>query len=459
MSVKKYMSAIIPALLAGVFCPLNAQELNWAQQLVGPLDGSALHHNETVEFGRYNFASGPEDKKEIAKVARLEGKRSAILYKAEGKSSFQVFSVYKNFLKEKGYEILFSCEGKACGESFKTSWYDLNPFESNYGWNNSVPITQSSWESQFYLAAVKKSAAGDVYVSVFTNSGWWSYPTYRVDVAQVSALNTGVVQASKIAEAILAEGRMAFYGITFDTGSSEIKKESEPVLAEIAAFLKTASGASFYVAGHTDDEGDLQANMTLSKARAEAVVKSLAAKGVSPAMLSAHGAGPLSPVAANFTPEGRALNRRVEIVKTLRGSKAAAMIPPALPGEVLSSKPGAPAAPPQNPSQTAQQQAAQSQAQMQAAQQQAAQAQASMQSAVQASLPPPAPAAPPPPPEALQPVPDVKGQLFLTGRKNLEALGFKVKQTGKLIGFIRAQDPAPNTMVKKGSTVTVTVGK
>jgi len=428
---------MVLSMAAGVFFPVSAEELNWAQQLVGPLEGSALHHNETVEFGRYNFAAGPEGKKEIAKVTRLEGKRSAILYKAEGKSSFQVYSVYKNFLKEKGYEVLFSCEGKACGESFKTSWYDLNPFESNYGWNNSVPITQSSWESQFYIAAVKKSAAGDIYVSVFTNSGWWSYPTYRVDVAQVSTLNTGVVRASKIAEAILAEGRMAFYGITFDTGSSEIKKESEPVLAEIAAFLKTASGASFYVAGHTDDEGDLQANMTLSKARAEAVVKSLAAKGVSPAMLSAHGAGPLSPVAANFTPEGRALNRRVEIVKRLSVA-AKAPVSRMIEGvpdfnikqEAVQAAQGV-QPPPQTPS--------------------------AQQPAVQTT--PPAPAGPPPPPEALQPVPDVKGQLFLTGRKNLEALGFKVKQTGKLIGFIRAQDPAPNTMVKKGSTVTVTVGK
>lgn len=461
----KYRHLAVPlCLLCGAVKSQAEEGLNWAQQLVGPVSGTSVMHNETVEFGRYNFAAGPEEKKTVAKVAQLEGRRSAILYTAPGKSSFQIFSVYRDLLKEKGYEIVFSCEGAACGDSFSGAWYDLNPFESNYGWNNSYAITAGSAASQFYLAARKKNAGGEVYVSVYTNTGRWSYPVYRVDVALPETMKTGVVQASKIEEAIKAEGRMAFYGITFDTGSSAIKAESGPVLAELAAFLKKASGQTFYVAGHTDDEGDLQANMKLSRERAEAVVKDLVSRGVPAAALSAQGAGPVSPVATNFTPEGRALNRRVEIVRTLRGPRGAARgLPDDIPDFELKqqavqaaqggAQPAAAAVAAQQAAQQQAQQAAQQQAQ--AAQQQAQQAAAAAAAAVKEAAARAAAEA-----EAAKvPVPKVTGMLVTPGMNLLVSQGFKINRTGKTAGKITAQDPAPNTRVGKGSTITITVGK
>jgi OOP family OmpA-OmpF porin len=70
------------------------------------------------------------------------------------------------------------------------------------------------------------------------------------------------------------------------------------------------------VVGHTDSVGKIDYNMQLSNARAEAVVKTLITKyGVSQNRLDSYGVGPLAPVASNETEEGRALNRRVELVK------------------------------------------------------------------------------------------------------------------------------------------------
>jgi len=461
----RYLAVLVCLLCCAGQAPA-AEELNWAQRLVGPVSGTSVMHNETVEFGRYNFAAGPEEKKAVAKVTQLEGRRSAILYTAPGKSSFQIFSVYRNLLKEKGYEIVFSCEGAACGDSFSGAWYDLNPFESNYGWNNSYAITAGSAASQFYLAARKKSAGEEVYVSVYTNTGRWSYPVYRVDVAVPEAMKTGVVQASKIEEAIKAEGRMAFYGITFDTGSSAIKAESGPVLAELAAFLKTASGQSFYVAGHTDDEGDLQANMTLSQARAGSVVRDLVSRGVPAAMLSAHGAGPLSPVATNFTPEGRALNRRVEIVRAMRGQREASHAlrgaSRSLPADIpdFEIKQQAVQAAQQQAGQQAAQQQAQQAAAAAAAAQQAAQQQAAQQAAAAIAAAKEAAAKAAAAAEAAKvPVPKVTGMWLTPGKNLLIGQGFKVKALGKSAGIIRKQDPAPDARVEKGSTVTITVGK
>lgn len=435
MYFKKTVSSAAALFVAAAFAvpAAAAKGPNWAQQLVGPVEGSEVHHGETVDFGRYNFADGPEAGKAIAKTSVIEGKRSLISYIAPGKSSFGIYSVYKKFFSEKGYETLFACEGQACGENFRHAWYALNPFGSDYGWNNSYAITGGSAGSQFYIAARKKSAVGDIYASVYANTGRWSYPAYRVDVAVAAPLTSGVVPASRIAEALNADGRLAFYGINFDTGSSAIKAGSEATLAEIAAFLKTASGSAFYVAGHTDDEGDFQANLNLSRARAESVVKFLVEKhGVGSSVLLPHGAGPVSPVAANSTPEGRALNRRVEIVKRLpailrSAAKAAAL--DSLPDFNMKleatlaaqgsapSQPAAPAAP-------------------------AAQAEPALKV----------------PEEPLVLVPDVMGKLFLVAKDILVKEGFKVARTGKSAGFVRGQSPSGNNRVKKGTTVTLKIG-
>jgi outer membrane protein OmpA-like peptidoglycan-associated protein len=113
-----------------------------------------------------------------------------------------------------------------------------------------------------------------------------------------------------------AKGSVAIYGIYFDTGKADLKPESEPALKEIAALLAGNTDLTIFVVGHTDMVGDAAANMKLSQARAEAVVAALVARhAVAPARLTAFGAGPYAPVASNKTDEGRAKNRRVELVE------------------------------------------------------------------------------------------------------------------------------------------------
>lgn len=456
---------------AVAFClasPLPARsEEAAARQLVGPVEGSELHHSEAFDFGRSVFVTGPAAGEKIGKTETVEGFRSSAIYKAPKKSVFEIFSAYRKFFADNGYKVVFSCEAGACGDEFKNAWYDLNPFEKNPNWDNSAPLTSGDAAKQFYLAAVKKAAGGDTYVSVYGNSGWWQFPVYRVEAARPAPLGSGVVPASKIAEVMKNEGRMSFYGITFDTGSGAIKKESEPVLSEIAAFLRTMPADTFYVTGHTDDEGDLDSNMKLSRERAEAVIKDLTARGAKASMLSAHGAGPLSPVATNFTAEGRALNRRVEIVRTMRGSRAmAAPKPGSAPSAAQTSQQASQSA--QQAAQAAQQAAAQAakQAAAEAAQQAAAQAaqqaaQAVQQQAAQAVQQQlqAQQAAREKAGEGLVPVPKVTEMWLTPGTNLLVGQGFKVNRLGKTSGVIKSQDPAPNTMVRPGSTITITVGK
>jgi outer membrane protein OmpA-like peptidoglycan-associated protein len=125
-----------------------------------------------------------------------------------------------------------------------------------------------------------------------------------------------VADAAAFGNDINATGHVAVYGIYFDTSRSEVKPDSRPALEEIAKLLAQNPGLKLLVVGHTDMTGSMDANMKLSQSRGESVVQALVSQhGVSAARLKGHGVGPLAPVATNDTEEGRAKNRRVELVK------------------------------------------------------------------------------------------------------------------------------------------------
>jgi len=115
---------------------------------------------------------------------------------------------------------------------------------------------------------------------------------------------------------IRATGHAAVYGVYFDTGKSTIKPESAQAIGEIAKLLKADQGLKVFVVGHTDNVGGVDSNIKLSQDRAEAVLQTLIREhGIAPDRLKAHGCGQFAPVASNDTEEGRAKNRRVELVK------------------------------------------------------------------------------------------------------------------------------------------------
>ncbi|TFG76400.1 MAG: OmpA family protein [Chrysiogenales bacterium] len=140
---------------------------------------------------------------------------------------------------------------------------------------------------------------------------------YRLEIIQKQAMAQDVVaDAAALAKDIRANGHAAVYGIYFDTGKSTIKPESAQAIAEIARLLKDDPGIKVFVVGHTDNEGSVDGNIALSQARGEAVLQWLLREhGIAAARLRAYGCGQFAPVASNDTPEGKARNRRVELVK------------------------------------------------------------------------------------------------------------------------------------------------
>jgi OmpA-OmpF porin, OOP family len=140
---------------------------------------------------------------------------------------------------------------------------------------------------------------------------------YSMHIIEKKSMNQDVIaDATSMANSIKESGKVAVYGIYFDTGESTLKPESLTTLQEIAKLLKADPALRLYVVGHTDNIGLFDTNMKLSIDRAVAVVNSLISQfSVNATRLKACGDGPTAPVANNDTEEGKALNRRVELVK------------------------------------------------------------------------------------------------------------------------------------------------
>jgi OOP family OmpA-OmpF porin len=157
-------------------------------------------------------------------------------------------------------------------------------------------------------------SGAETWIHVLT---WNGGDCYDLNIIEKEAMKQDVVaDAASMAQGISATGKVALYGIYFDFNKADMKPESEPALKEIAKLLQQNSKLKLYVVGHTDNVGDLNSNMKLSLARAEAVVKALVSKyGIEASRLASYGVASLAPVASNKTEEGKAKNRRVELVE------------------------------------------------------------------------------------------------------------------------------------------------
>jgi outer membrane protein OmpA-like peptidoglycan-associated protein len=113
-----------------------------------------------------------------------------------------------------------------------------------------------------------------------------------------------------------AQGHIALYGIRFEFDSATLQPSSAKTIQEVAKSLEANQSTSVYVVGHTDSAGDYEYNRDLSQQRAGAVVQKLIDDhGIDMERLVAIGVGPVAPRANNESEDGRAINRRVEIVR------------------------------------------------------------------------------------------------------------------------------------------------
>ena len=232
-------------------------------------------------FNRHEFITGANARTGDLVITPKEGKYLKNTYflkeGARNPSVIEVIRNYENAFRRAGGTML---------------WSSLDDYKATYR---------------------QKDGAGERWVEIELNSraDW-----IRMTVIDVSAMEQKVeVSADEMLEALNRDGFIALRGILFDSGKDAVKPESEPLLREVLGLLNGTPALRISIDGHTDNVGNSPANLALSKRRAEAVRNWLVGQGVSAARLTAQGFGDTRPVADNRTEEGRARNRRVELVK------------------------------------------------------------------------------------------------------------------------------------------------
>jgi len=220
-------------------------------------------------------------------------------------SAVNIFQQIKKSLKVGGYQELFSCVTLACGDTA--------------GWQLYLtPLIGGLAEKQYFLSAIKKTAtAKPEYISVYITE-IDDQPRALIDIVSLPTNNKFdiVVKTKQLLRTIEKDGRVVVDGITFDVGSSKLKHDSTRSIDLMSKILKKHPNFKFSIVGHTDNSGGFNQNIKLSIQRANAVKSVLIDKfGIAENQLIASGVGTLSPVTSNTDRNGRALNRRVELVK------------------------------------------------------------------------------------------------------------------------------------------------
>jgi hypothetical protein len=280
--------------------------------LISRYPGSVITHYLTKEFDEFTVPLGKLTDEKFTKSQHLEGKVTRIVYVApEGRSVLEVFRNYQGALKKAGFETLFNCGPQDCygSGSSNARVYGSGDYDDYWGPDHGI----------HYVSAKLARPEGDVYVSLLVDDQGGNFrPNVELYVFEMKPMESELitVNAASLANDINRTGHASVYGIYFDTGKADIKPESDATLKEIAKLLQQDAKLKLHVVGHTDNVGTLASNMDLSRRRADAVAKVLTTKyNIAASRLGAQGVGPLSPVASNDTEEGRAKNRRVELVK------------------------------------------------------------------------------------------------------------------------------------------------
>ena len=281
--------------------------------LVSRYEGGQIVKYAQVKFDEYTLLLGKAKARKSGEHQTVEGSVTQIRYQIDKeRTTLEVFRNYQQALTDAGFETLFSCRNKECGG--RDFGLVVIPYDG---------IMSDNYNDQRFLAAKLTRPEGTAYVSLYIvkayNIGGAKKDNVYVqlDIIETAEMETGMVtvDAEAMGKGLDAEGHIAIYGIFFDSGSDKVKPASDEALGEIAKLMKARPDLKLLVVGHTDNQGDLNYNMDLSKRRAAAVVKTLTkSHNIAAARLSPAGVAFLSPVASNRSDAGRAQNRRVELV-------------------------------------------------------------------------------------------------------------------------------------------------
>jgi len=326
-AIKRILAACVFLFLSGLTC--GAQDLPNSNDPAGMkrYEGSELIGYRAPKFDEYVLPLGPPTSVSppvYEKSKPVDGQIGYYTYLAPaGRSPAELFRNYKQEFQRLGIEVQYE---KAAGQH---GWFGPG-FDKIADETDIAQILAYDEDDERLLVGKSRDAKPSYYVVFVTAYKDGIIPERLqgriakgqalaqlvVVTADVMEKKMAFVNAADMKQAIHDSGKVAVYGLYFETDKDTVKAESQPALAEIAKLLNSDPALRLHVVGHTDNQGKPDYNLDLSRRRAASVVAELTAKyGVPATRLDAFGCGLYAPVASNGAEEGRAMNRRVELVQ------------------------------------------------------------------------------------------------------------------------------------------------
>lgn len=289
---------VLPLRVAALALPENARLLTERISLVGSYN---------LPVGRVTDGALPE--------RRFEGTVERRSWRLTGHpgTTLQVLEPIRTELGRDGYDILLDCAARDCGGFDFRFATEVIPAPDMY-------VTLHDFR---FLAAIKgdqavsvlvSSTAADVYIQIITVTPIKD-DNPRPPVTESPSTDLSAPDLPALLEQLKRDGGAVLGDLDFGTGSDKLADSTYPSLEELAGILTTDPALRIAIVGHTDNVGQLDRNIALSKRRAQTVRDRLIATyGIAPARIDAEGMGYLAPRASNLTDQGREANRRVEVI-------------------------------------------------------------------------------------------------------------------------------------------------
>ncbi|WP_425229133.1 OmpA family protein [Sphingomonas sp.] len=259
-------------------------------------DGFVGPNQINANYDHYEFFDG-------TKLITVEGRLRTVEAVGTGRSFFEAQKNYEKLIHDLGGVTVWEGPGQAMADRHLD--FAERRHRNRYG---SLP-----WEKMgVYML---RTPTREIWLEVYNTND--EHPNnYWLTIVEKKTLDVSaqLLPAAAMKAALDTAGHVALY-VNFDTDRTAVLPASQPLLANVVQLLNQNPGLKLTIEGHTDNAGTPAHNLTLSQGRANAVMGMLIAQGIDPARLQAHGIGQARPIADNTTDQGRAKNRRVELVR------------------------------------------------------------------------------------------------------------------------------------------------
>ena len=304
----------------GLLCGLMAGWVSAEGIDAGAPEGAERTVFRDRDFDSYDLPVGPVRARGSG-IETVEGRVTWAAYRLKDPemTTKAVIGGYRKRLLDQGFETVFECSGETCGGfDFRFGAAVLPPPGMLLDVRNFAQLSVMRAEPEGLVSVLVSRVLDEIYVQTVSVVPGRQTAEVAAAPEPANSGNDGPVLLPQDERALLEQlqrdGHVPVNGLVFEPGGAVLSRGSQEALDLLARMLTRDSELSVTIVGHSDNVGALDANIALSRRRAEAVMKALLTRGVDPGQLDARGVGYLAPVTSNDTEEGRETNRRVELV-------------------------------------------------------------------------------------------------------------------------------------------------